>query len=324
MTWRNKLQNSNPQEILKLYQQSNSLTICAQQLGYSIEALRKFMIQHNLPYVKQVKYTCDNEFFSRDNEKSFYWAGFLAADGGIEPQKPRITLSLSSKDIDHLYKYKKDLQFTGPVKSFVRKESRPQFKYTQYYGSNVRITCKKLIDDLANFNVIPQKSKIYTFPSHLLSNPNIKHFIRGLIDGDGSVECHGNTGKFFLCGTQSTVETTYNFLKQQLNLESGYVGNREDGLWIFCFRKLVDIQKIAQYLYDDHTISLNRKKEMAEAILLAKPRKIKINKQDLEDLIKLNFNIYQIANKLKVSSSLIRRRIDEFNIILPTEYKKYY
>lgn len=34
-----------------------------------------------LPHKKHKKYTCDDDFFSRDNPESFYWAGFIAADG---------------------------------------------------------------------------------------------------------------------------------------------------------------------------------------------------------------------------------------------------
>src|ERR1035437_7947582 len=54
----------------------------------------------------QRKYIVNDYFFSTDTEESFYWAGFLAADGcvqkGINSDTYYISLTLSLKDKEHV------------------------------------------------------------------------------------------------------------------------------------------------------------------------------------------------------------------------------
>ena len=72
------------------------------------------MEKFGLEYQKQIIYNCDHEFFSRDNEESFYIAGFIAADGGIKDRKNtseniiyELGIALSKEDKDFLEKLRK-------------------------------------------------------------------------------------------------------------------------------------------------------------------------------------------------------------------------
>lgn len=60
------------------------------------------MGKFGIEYKKQVRYDCDHDFFSRDNEQSFYIAGFVAADGCVKTHSCgnsyQVQIGLSKKD----------------------------------------------------------------------------------------------------------------------------------------------------------------------------------------------------------------------------------
>lgn len=109
------------------YTVNKTLQRTAFQLNVSLETLRKFFIKHNIQYCKRQKYTCNHHFFSKDNEASFYWAGFIAADGNVEKRSNRIKIELALVDIQHLHKFKTDVSTTAPITIHENKEDREQF-----------------------------------------------------------------------------------------------------------------------------------------------------------------------------------------------------
>lgn len=124
-----------------------------------------------------MKFTCIDDFFSYDTPGSFYWAGFLAADGCMRDYKndgKQIALELSNKDISHLEKFKKCIGFNGNIMCRKTRNS-----------SILKVSSSKMFDDLARFNVVPKKSLIYTFPIWIINHPLANHFMRGYFDGDG-------------------------------------------------------------------------------------------------------------------------------------------
>ena len=318
------LKISDSKLILETYQQTYNLGKAADILNVSLETLRKFFIANNMPYKKQVKYDCDHFFFSRDNERSFYWAGFLAADGNIDGKKNRIILALATKDKDHLEKLKLDIECPCPIFNQTRKDARPAFKQEYYYKSTVRFTSKQMVQDLLRFNVVPLKSKIFKFPINLQDNDNVRHYIRGLIDGDGWIYTECNSSCIGLSGTPDCVNAVFNILKQKCGLKSGCSYVREDGLGIMHSGRLDDNLSIINYLYNDAIIYLDRKKITADQILKCQPRKIKILKEDIEREIN-NFNTLidledHLGKQFGVSSITIRRRIKEYKILAPANY----
>src|ERR1700678_2051133 len=82
------------QDIINAYAKYKTLDKAAEVFDVHLETLRKYFITNNIEYTKRQKYTCDHEFFSRDNEASFYWAGFIAADGNISKDNRRISIEL--------------------------------------------------------------------------------------------------------------------------------------------------------------------------------------------------------------------------------------
>jgi len=307
-------------KLISLYKAHKTLENVASILGIHLETLRQKFIALDIPYQKRQKYDCDHDFFSRNNELTFYWAGFLAADGNIEKRKTRlgivkssnrIKLELGREDRSHIEKFKKNIKSTMPIIDLEKKETRPQFKRGIYYSSSIRFSSAQMVKDLKEiFGVVPAKSKTYLFPKHLLDHEFVRHFIRGLIDGDGWIYLE----KIGLSGTKDCVETTFNFLKTKLRLDSGIIKHRKDDLYTMDFWKLSDKQKLINYLYDAATVILDRKYKIAQQILDLKPRKISLDRKEILRAIVTCRSIKKAAAALGISQTMLIRRTIEFGL----------
>lgn len=306
----NLLDKYKPEEILDLYHKNNNNFVkTAKQLNVYFRILQDYFIKNNLEYDKDIHKFCDDYLFSRDNERSFYWAGFLAADGCINSKKPQISLKLSNKDIGHLEKFKKDLGSNATI------FTEPVFKDEKIirYYSVIKIHSKQMVSDLQRFNIVPRKSLIYKFPESVLYNENIKHFIRGIIDGDGWVYQWNNSSDIGFCGTKHCVETIALHLEKVLNLSKLTI-HPQGKIYKFLSRRLEDNIKIYHYLYDEATIWLDRKYETAIKISNIIPNKKSITKKEIITIYEKHKNSKDVAENLNVSISVLNRRILEFNI----------
>lgn len=210
------------------------------------------------------KYNCNDNFFSSDNELSFYVAGFIAADGCVQQyagcsKVSDIRIKLSKNDKNHLEDINIILGSNRAIKDYKN----------EYTGaSELRITSKEMCQDLfEKFNIVPRKSKIYTFPNFIKQHKLVNHFMRGYFDGDGSFYIQKQSNEkvcFGLRGTESFLTDYRSILEKYCDFgtrtnkmpisggccQLAYGGNR-------------NIIKIANFLYNDATIFLNRKREVA-------------------------------------------------------------
>lgn len=137
-----------------------------------------------------MRYTYDKDFFTRNTPESFYWAGFIAADGCVSMQKNKtkasiLAICLSAKDKAHLEKFKTSIKFTGNVKTYNRALANP--------ASYITIHSAKICESLERFNILPRKTLTYKFPEWLKAHPLVGHFMRGYFDGDGSFYLYRNS-----------------------------------------------------------------------------------------------------------------------------------
>ena len=124
------------------------------------------------------KHTVNDKFFDEFNEKSSYILGFIFADGNIawNPEKGyySLTITASEKDKVHLEKIRNLLESTKPLLY------SPKTRSYRLIANN-----KKLCRKLMRLGVIPRKSLTLKFPD--IPNEHFRHFLRGIIDGDGSI-----------------------------------------------------------------------------------------------------------------------------------------
>lgn len=185
----------------------------------------------------------NEDVFDVITEESAYWIGFLLADGNVyHPPKrsKQLNLGLAEKDWEHLEKFK---QFVGSNKSL-------------YYNKNgvfISIYSNRIVEKLAEYGIVPRKSKIAKVPDSLRNN---RHFWRGLIDGDGWVGCR----MLGLCGTFDVV-SNFNFFVRSLGpiVPNVAIRQRTEFCWESRYQGAY-VLSLFRDIYPDGCISLERKR----------------------------------------------------------------
>lgn len=130
---------------------------------------------------KKRTYNCNDNFFSIPTILNSYWAGFISADGcirDINENNKQLTLHLAIKDLEHIQRFKKDLDSNNPILY----SQRGEFK-----SAGLNLTSKKIVEDLEKFfNITPRKT-FTNIPPNLEDPDMIDSFIMGYIDGDGGI-----------------------------------------------------------------------------------------------------------------------------------------
>lgn len=251
------------------YELCGSMQKMADKLGMSIDTVYKYMKLYNVKYNRNFKgiYTCNENIFKNDDEKSFYLAGFIAADGSIQNRKYSkiLKISLSLNDKSHLIKIKNLLGSSHPIKEYTVKPNK--LVKTTNFSSEIQIANKILVNDLLKFNIIPNKSLVYKFPQNIKNNKFINHFMRGYFDGDGSISKCG-LGKnrtveqlsFSILGTLDFLTNYQDILINNCQLNKVKICKRNN---IYCLSYSGNkiIKKIYDFLYADASIYLQRKKD---------------------------------------------------------------
>ena len=213
-----------------------------------------------------LKYTVNEDFFEIiDTEKKAYWLGFMYADGYInvkrKHQNKKVGLALNVVDYERLEAFKKDLNYTGNINVYT---SANGYKESTY--GRVLISNEKLANDLIDKGCYEKKTNKLTFPSDDIVSRELKyHFIRGYLDGDGSVIItFDENNNIKSCGIGFT--GTYEFLnglkeflgKSSLKLDKRYK-NRKDNIYSLSIGGAMQTIEICYRLYGHATTYMKRK-----------------------------------------------------------------
>ena len=255
-------------EILEYeYKNCGSMQKMADKLEVSVDSIYKYMKLHNVEYERKYKgtYYCNNNFFKDESAESFYLAGFIAADGSVQYRKYSkiLKITLSKKDIDHLEKIKKILESNHPIKEYTVKKSK--LVDSNHECVELQIANKNIVEDLAKFNIIPNKTKIYEMPEWLLSHQFLNHFMRGYFDGDGTITyCGLGKGRkilqlnFSILGTEKFIQQYREILSKNCNTNCVKIINHHS-IYKIGYSGNNIVKNIYDFLYKDQTICLQRK-----------------------------------------------------------------
>lgn len=204
--------------------------------------------------IQRRQFNLNDNYFSTENENMAYLLGFLASDGTVDKKNNRIKISLSSIDKIFLKQIKEELKYEGDI-----------LDYTTNNGFNVSeltFTSQKIKNDLAKYNIVPNKTLIFTFPKNLNKKYWID-FIRGYFDGDGSVSTAGNDAiRWQICSaTKDVLETIVNFFYEEHGIEKVNILKQpriNHPLYYFQYSTNAT-KKIFKILYKDDCLKLPRK-----------------------------------------------------------------
>jgi len=276
----NTLQNKlTKDKLAEAYSRLGSCKAVGREMGCAGGTVKSYMLECGLYVKPQIRYNCNHDFFSINNEQSFYWAGFIAADGCVLDQRASniLFIGLSEKDHQHLIKIKKALAAQNPIGSY----------HKDYPSCELRITSDRLCSDLKRFNIVPRKSHIYTFPEWLIDHKLVRHFMRGYFDGDGSLYYSkiygGRTERqlfFSLRGTTKFLEVFRMILETQCALPKRNKDIRvNSGIGVLEYGGNDVTAKICNFLYKDATVCLDRKREIAQQIITRYSKKLKLEEK---------------------------------------------
>lgn len=119
----------------------------------------------------------DHGFFSKSTKETYYWAGFLAADGWVEEERNRVGLALQATDLSHLKKFKSAVGSSHEICPFMKNSAY-----------RIRFNSEDMVKDLRNrFNIT--KGKTYSYQMPIFEEDYLMlEFLRGYIEGDGHLE----------------------------------------------------------------------------------------------------------------------------------------
>ena len=194
-----------------------------------------------------------------------YWLGLLYADGSISVAKKTgfdvLSLVAHSDDEESIVGFLAHLGLSGPL--IRRKDKR---------AVSTAVTSKTISQRLRALGIVPSKTHSITFPQ-FLSQPLIRHFVRGYFDGDGSiysktprryvtpqftVQFTGNPK--FIAGLSDAVERETGLQKSSRYVKPGgrTVSHRYEGR--------LRLMKLSDWLYSDGGPFLSRKKSILAAV----------------------------------------------------------
>lgn len=272
------------------------------------------------PTNSKYKYPRDIEAFQDQNENSFYWAGFLAADGGV--RKNTVRLCLSSKDEKHIQKFIKFLRTTVPIRNYSKVSNfapakgitePPMLHYSLMY-----LTSKEIVESLKTYNIVQNKTKIYSIPDVVIFSDHLRHFIRGYFDGDGHF-CvdKNNCISWGICGTYMFV----NQIRFLLNTLCGFppeAGNfcKQKNIYRLAYTKREYVWKISKFLWNDSSIFLDRKQKIAQTVFknFQLYTDNLINEQEVIRLYKIHNSSRTVAKLIGCSGPTIVKICKKHNI----------
>lgn len=170
-------------EISNFYSAGLSAFAVSQKVGLTekivTSRLKQWGIRRNWRQAKS-KYEFNENVFSIITPKTFYWVGFIMADGNVwhsKNRQARTSVALHIKDREHLVK----------LSDFLSMDRDGIYDYANIKQSKLTVSSNRIAADLAKFGVIPKKSMIAEIPCERIDVLYSHDFWRGVTDGDGCI-----------------------------------------------------------------------------------------------------------------------------------------
>jgi transcriptional regulator with XRE-family HTH domain len=267
-------------EVCRRYLAGESTYALAREFGVSDGTIGKVLTQRGVQKrtASEVhrRYSCDHSFFDTiDTEVKAYWLGFVAADGNV--YNNILKIALSSRDREHLVRFKGDLHSDHPISNYVATTKPPGSKKAKIMTvSSVSISSPQLTGGLAAYGIVPRKTFTNRWPD-FLPGDLLRHFLRGYFDGDGCFHVSANAyvrkkdGQrraqlhWSTVGSEAFCSGARTYLMDELKLnEVRLGGTKSPGIVTLRYGATLVATKIYDLLYKDATVYLPRKREVAE------------------------------------------------------------
>lgn len=255
---RNQLIKLNDEQKLYIKEQyllGESSETIAKELSISPTAVCRNLLKQDIEIIDQKynhrKHEIDYHWLDNiDSEEKAYFLGLLWSDGNVSSRGNTISIRLLNTDRDILEK------LSQIIYGFSNLSTE---KDGTYKMCNLTINSKDFKDKLSEYGCFPNKSATIKYPTFLADDLN-RHFIRGLMDGDGSI-CYTDrvvaclSGNIFIIN--SFKEILQKYFKKNINIIIQNKKNTET-YNAYIYQKK-NIEMFFKWLYKDSSLFLNRK-----------------------------------------------------------------
>lgn len=180
-------------------------------------------------------------YFEEQTANSIYIIGLLTADGTV--YKNRMTLALKDKDI--VYAVRGELGVDPNRKLACSSNGMYSFS----------ITNDTLVKELAEYNVVPNKTFNMLHPDNI-QDVYYNHYLRGLIDGDGSFNIYRSL-TVQLLGTENLLLGVVRNVERLTGIPGNIYKSKNERIyrakWFKGSRDLLD------YMYNNAQLKMDRK-----------------------------------------------------------------
>lgn len=259
------------QEIIKYYL-SQPMTMKQVEDKYKLSHPTMTKILKDVPKYTKAKLNNPNmkeDFFQNiDSEEKAYFLGLLISDGNVfkdnTGRQASISITLDLKDEYMLEKFKEVLQANTSI------------GYDGRGCGQIAVRSNIMAQDLAQYGVVPRKSYSTYLP--VFSDKVMPHLIRGIFDGDGSImakpSLNDKDHNRFLhtisfCGAHKLMEDISNYAFEHLDLKQKptVYDYKDRQLSELKIQNIHDIKIFGDWIYNNSTVYLNRKKDIYNIFL---------------------------------------------------------
>lgn len=110
--------------------------------------------------------------------------GFIAGDGNIAKKEARLRIELKDQDLVHLQKFQNFMKSNTPITERINNVG--------CHAYTVSINSAELKRYLVQYNLVPNKTFIYTMPLNIVAPEYHWDLVRGLMDADGCIHIRSN------------------------------------------------------------------------------------------------------------------------------------
>ena len=239
-------------EIIEKYLSGIGCETIAREYGCHRRTIHRFLKRNNIPIRKlneYRKYSLNEHVFDvLDTEEKNYFLGLMYADGFNVAGKNEFGLALSGEDGYMVENFQKFFETDRPIMHHAPSLGRGQEVH------ELRLNSEHVSNRLTELGCPPQKSFKIEFPT-FLEDKYVKDFIRGYLDGDGSIYNNGSVMQIQILGNLKFCQQLQQVLFDR-KIYSNYYQDRNIWSLRICSR---DMYKFGFWIYDDATIFLSRK-----------------------------------------------------------------
>lgn len=263
-----KTTDTDEDAIVNLYNTGMSLETIAPLYNLHPTTIHKILKRKNVKrrtaYYASRIYHSDECFFDNilATEEQAYILGFIYADGCVLPEKQTLSIALATKDSDFLSGIKNIIAPDTDIKASLRNKKGHDPKG----AVRLSVYSKHLTERLQDLGIVKSRGQ---FPKLLpaLDSCVYSHFIRGLFDGDGSIDWRIKKNKNLptlrirFLGQEDILFWIRDVLKEKAQANGYPSVFPRTGIYGLDYGGTQQSIQVAQWIYQDAHLFMERKRD---------------------------------------------------------------